>query len=281
MSDELTVISTTDPQAVVEAVANDQDEDARTPAPAQKDSTVASYEHPRSERKLLLERLKQHEADLQTLTNPEDETGESIVVNEAAEGEADSDPEAAESESQADVDEIRKRATEDAVRDARRKMGLDGNAWQQQLSPEEIQLRQMRAELSIPFGARMAQIRAQMPDLDSVMEAAKTDGSPDVSPAVMDALLALPGGPEATVHLIKNPEARERLANLPDHVAVAAVADLAARLSSSGKRVRSNAPPPIRPVGGSSTKSSVPLDERPYSEYRKIRDQQEKNRYRR
>lgn len=44
---------------------------------------------------------------------------------------------------------------------------------------------------------------------------------------------------------------------------------------------RSSAPPPIKPVGGSSTKSSVPLDEMPYSEYRKLRDQQAKARYRR
>lgn len=43
----------------------------------------------------------------------------------------------------------------------------------------------------------------------------------------------------------------------------------------------SKAPAPIRPVGGSSTKSSVPMDELPYSEYKKLREQQRKNMYRR
>lgn len=46
-------------------------------------------------------------------------------------------------------------------------------------------------------------------------------------------------------------------------------------------KVTTRAKTPPRPVAGSSTRSSVPVDELPYADYRKIRDKQEKERYRR
>lgn len=46
-------------------------------------------------------------------------------------------------------------------------------------------------------------------------------------------------------------------------------------------KIKTRAGEPIRPVAGHSTKSTVPVDELPYSEYRKIRDRQEKERFRR
>jgi hypothetical protein len=104
--------------------------------------------------------------------------------------------------------------------------------------------------------------------------------TPDIAELVGDALLALPGGPEATLYLIRHPEQARELQGLPEHVAVAKVAQLTARLDPAAKRQRSNAPPPISPVGGSATRSSLPLDELPYAEYRRRRDEQSKNRYR-
>ena len=50
---------------------------------------------------------------------------------------------------------------------------------------------------------------------------------------------------------------------------------------SADERPVSSAPAPIKPLTGHSTKSSVSLDELPFSEYRKIRDKQEKEKYRR
>ena len=47
-----------------------------------------------------------------------------------------------------------------------------------------------------------------------------------------------------------------------------------AQNTSRPQRPQSRAPEPIRPVGGSQTRSSVALDELPYSEYRKVRDEQ-------
>ena len=44
---------------------------------------------------------------------------------------------------------------------------------------------------------------------------------------------------------------------------------------------KTSAPPPIRPVGGSATRSTVPIDELDYQSFRKIRDQQEKAHYHR
>ena len=99
------------------------------------------------------------------------------------------------------MQEVRRRATDDAIRDARRQMELDRDAYyaQQQeshLSPQEIQLNQMRAQLAAPFAARMNQIKP--PDIEKLVKDAQQEGT-DVSNPVMDALLALPGGAEATV----------------------------------------------------------------------------------
>ena len=46
-------------------------------------------------------------------------------------------------------------------------------------------------------------------------------------------------------------------------------------------KVTTKAKVPVRPVAGSSTRSTIPLDELPYADYRKLRDKQEKERYRR
>ena len=53
------------------------------------------------------------------------------------------------------------------------------------------------------------------------------------------------------------------------------------RADPVARKAMSSAPQPISPVGGSSTKSSVQVDELPYSEYRRVREQQLKNKYRR
>jgi hypothetical protein len=53
------------------------------------------------------------------------------------------------------------------------------------------------------------------------------------------------------------------------------------RASPPPRKAVSAAPAPIKPLGGGNTKSSVPLDQLDYADFRKIRDQQQKARYRR
>jgi hypothetical protein len=80
---------------------------------------------------------------------------------------------------------------------------------------------------------------------------------------------------------VQNPAEAQKLQNVPEHLALAHIAQLTARMSPDfQRRPVSKAPAPIRPIGGSSTKSSLPLDELPYQEYKREREKQAKARYR-
>src|SRR5438105_4838237 len=120
MDADLRVATTTDSAAVASAVANADEEGGRVPAPKldveKLDGyTVASYEHPRSERTLLLERLSQHEADLEALTTDSEQVTSTETADEAEEEQA-----LDESEFGIDMAAVRKAATEDAIAAARR-----------------------------------------------------------------------------------------------------------------------------------------------------------------
>jgi hypothetical protein len=113
-----------------------------------------------------------------------------------------------------------------------------------------------------------------------------------------------PNGADLQYYLGRNPKVAKELMEVPVHVAMARAGAIAEQLGRTEeqeptseriekeaaeekpnaftpRRAQSAAPAPIRPVGGSATKSSVPIDELPYGEFRKLRDQQEKARYRR
>jgi hypothetical protein len=106
-----------------------------------------------------------------------------------------------------------------------------------------------------------------------------------------------PAGPDLQYYLGKNPKVARELTEMPVEMAMARAGSIADQLSveesqeptsegiekgePSAPKRKAAPPAPIRPVGGSATKSSVPLDELPYQDYVKIRTQQEKNRFRR
>jgi hypothetical protein len=104
-------------------------------------------------------------------------------------------------------------------------------------------------------------------------------------------------GPEIAYYLGKHPEVCAELVEMSPMRAVARIGSIEAELaaarpsrssqsmsspSSSSRTVSSKSKPaPITPVGGSSSKSAVPLGELPYRDYKRIRDKEEReNRYR-
>jgi hypothetical protein len=276
MDSDLTIATTTDSAATARAAAHDNEEGARTPAPKVEverldGSTAVSFEHDRSERKMLLERLVQHEADLADLSTPEPTTGEISSTEESTEQEQ-LDAEAAAEQAGIDLNAVREQATRDAIEAGRRwANGQQPQAGQ----PTAADIDRLRADLAKPFFEKVKAIRARTPDYDAVMDGAKNIMIPV---AVGDALLALPGGPEASVHLARNPREAAELAQLPDHVAVARAAALCSRLDAASRRPISRAAAPIRPVGTSSTKSSVPADELSYQDYKRAREREIKAR---
>ena len=188
MPNELTIATTTDAADVVKAAAGNDETFARVPAPKfdgeQLDgSTAVSFEHPRSERSMLLERLKQHESDLEALTGPEADY-EKVTSTESASAEA--EPE------NIDIAAVRKAATEDAISAARRQQQERDSYYQQQqsqhLAPAQIEIQKLRAELMPPFQEKF---RALIADVDA-QQLQQTLQIP-LSEKLLDGLLCLPG----------------------------------------------------------------------------------------
>jgi hypothetical protein len=289
MSNELTIASSTDPQEKIDSAAENNEAAARVPiadagVTESKDGTTRAFEHARSERTMLQERLDAAEAELQELTYPENEN-ETVTTNEAAKAEEGATKTAQEETPDAlrDVDpETVRMARLDARRDFRRQMGLPpddeyyASLQQQHLSTPQAELDHMRAERFTSFQSQLKELAPT--DLQTRAQALIAQGL-DVSIPVQDALVSLDGGPQTLIYLIDHPEELRKLASMSDYGATARVAQLAARLTPQ-KRSISAAPPPIKPVGGSATKSSVPAGEMPYQEYKAMREREIKNRYR-
>jgi hypothetical protein len=260
MPNELVIATTTDSGDVVKAAAANDESAARVPAP-KFDPADASYEHPRSERALLLERLAEAENDLAQFAT------EQVTTNEPA-GE---EKGAGEQPDDEILQRVREAAVQDAVQHAREQYAREQQ--QAHLAPVQTELNELRAAALVPFRARMAELTAGLN--------LKVPNIP-IPDAVSDVLVTLSGGPEATLYLAQHPEEARQLQTLPESIAVAKVAALTARLDPAARQRRpSQAPAPIRPISGSATRFQKPPDEMTYQEYRTFRDKQEKTKYRR
>jgi hypothetical protein len=120
----------------------------------------------------------------------------------------------------------------------------------------------------------------------------------DIPTGVQMAILEMDNGPEVAYFLGTHPQICKDLNNMSVARAVAEIGKVSARLEGPQEEkqktqergpgngpdrqpVTSRAPAPIKPLTGHATRSSVPLDQMDYSEYRRVRDQQEKSRFRR
>jgi len=273
---ELQISTTTDTQAIAQAAADGDEKGARVPAPKPDSADSVSFEHPRSERLMLLERLKQHESDLEALGSS-DADYEQVTTNEPETVSEEAEPEEAAEKVGVDMEAVRAAATADAIEAGRR-----WAASQQQNAHVGPTPAQMEAEAEAIRAQARPAFQKRFAELTKGIDPKQLRVDIPIPKIVEDALLTLPGGPEATLFLAQNPAEAQKLQSVPEHLALAHVAQLTARLNPGfHRRPTSNAPPPIRPLGGSSTKSSVPPDEMSYQDYRRMRDAQEKNRYKR
>jgi hypothetical protein len=267
---ELLIATTTDPQAIAQAVADGDEKGGRVPASKPDSADSVSFEHPRSERTMLLERLKAHESDLEALSSSDADLAQ-VSSNESEAASEETEPQ------DIDLATVRRVATEDAIAAARQMYQNQQHNAHFAPTPAQIEAEAeaIRAQARPAFQKRFA-------ELTKGIDVKTLTVDVPIYKSVEDALLTLPGGPEATLFLARNPQEVSKLQGVPEHLALAHVAQLTARLSHDfNRRPTSKAPAPIRPLSGSSTKSSVPPDEMPYQEYRRMRDAQEKNRYKR
>jgi len=126
-----------------------------------------------------------------------------------------------------------------------------------------------------------------------------TASTMDIPQGVQMAILEMENGPEVAYFLGKNPQVVKSLNKMSVPTAMAEIGRISSRLEGPQEKEKENyqerqnsrgpdrepivsrAPAPIKPLSGHATKSSVPIDEMSYADYRRIRDQQEKQRFRR
>jgi hypothetical protein len=252
MDGELTLTTTTDAEAIVQAAAEGNEQGARIPGPQTDDFSSVSVEDSRSERNMLLERLAQHEAELESLSDAANETVASNEPSSELNGEGTAE------RVDIDLEEIRRVATADAIAAARARVA------------------QQEADA---FGQRMRELEKTTPNFRELSEQA---GEIAIPATCAETLRSRPGGAEAWLWLAGHPQEAQNLLLWPEHVAIAEVALLAAKLDPAAQvRVTSRAPAPIRPLSGAGVRTAAPdLGELSYAEYRQKRDEQIKARRR-
>jgi len=143
-----------------------------------------------------------------------------------------------------------------------------------------------------------AEFRREHDDYDEVLSA-----DVPIHQGVQMAIIEMDNGPAVAYYLGTHRDVAAKLMDMSEARAMAEVGRISAtlgvsetdeptskseeeeepvhRASPPPRKAISAAPAPIKPLGGGNTKSSLPMDQLDYAEYRKLRDQQSKARYRR
>lgn len=143
---------------------------------------------------------------------------------------------------------------------------------------------QQASEALNAFAERIEEAAEKYDDWDEVSDTMKNE--PELPVVVTNAIIDTENGPDVMYYLATHKDVRKKLYTMSDERAAVEIGRISAILEQpeveeEEKRPIKELPAPIRPLRGSSTKSTVPIDELPYQEYAKIRAKQEKERYRR
>jgi hypothetical protein len=163
----------------------------------------------------------------------------------------------------------------------------DKNLQKRQQEAERTKAEQAEtAKLEAMWNAHQERLKEAYERYDDFEEMAERVSKTPIDAAISNAIIELENGPDVLYHLAKNPKLVTSLSKMSDTRAVAEIGRISAMLEEPEQEeaaipVKRAGPAPIRPVGGNATKSSLPLDELDYQTYRRVRDQQEKQRYRR
>lgn len=145
---------------------------------------------------------------------------------------------------------------------------------QEALQAEAAELK----EVFDSYNRRVAEAKAEIDDFDEVV-----GQSVQIPSEVVLAIREMDNGPYVAYYLGEHPEICEELVNMRPLSAVRRIERISDELSkkepdSHDKKPRSTPPPPVRAVSGTSTRSSIPLDQLSPGEYVRIRNQQVRER---
>jgi hypothetical protein len=126
---------------------------------------------------------------------------------------------------------------------------------------------------------RMAAIRRADPEAAAAVDRA---GQLPINHAVSLAVIEQENSEALVIHFAKNPQILEELNQLPPIAAMARVGRLSEQLASKAESKRYRAPAPISPVGGSSSRTGISLDDPSVSihTFMRERNRQERDRKR-
>jgi septal ring factor EnvC (AmiA/AmiB activator) len=124
---------------------------------------------------------------------------------------------------------------------------------------------------------RIKPIIAALPDRDKVVAGLNVQ----ISPYVESAILEQENSHDLVIHLARNRALVDELNRMSPAASVAKLGRIAEQLaakSAAPPRERPKLPDPISTVGGTSARSSVPMDELPMKEFIRVRNSQERAR---
>lgn len=314
-SDSVVVASTTDSQDQVNAAAGAGaepevvEDDSTTPVAEEQQKTSGQQPEKKEEPKAEAKPPRAVEKRIDKLTyqlNKEKEEKEALAARIAELEKATGKVEVKEPEPQiievpetfpSKVDWMTanpEKSEEDYI-DARSDWKFDLRQAQQAEADARSKAEAQQREIFDNYNQRLSEFKSEHDDFDEVVG----NKSIQIPQSVQLAVLEMDNGPEIAYFIGQHPEEAKKMMNMSPAAAAAYVGKIAARLEpvkeeeTEGRESRkagpdkaptfssSKAPAPIRPLTGHSTKSTVPIDELPYDEYRKVRDRQEKERYRR
>lgn len=140
---------------------------------------------------------------------------------------------------------------------------------------QEQRAAQSQREQVETWQSRLDSFRDRQPDYDSAIAAVDDI---KIHKTLEEAIITSELGPQLAYELAKDRKELERIAKLGPLAAVRELGKLEARITdrtaaAPAQRPISQAPEPIRPVGKGAATSTRPLDELPYQEYKKRREQ--------
>jgi hypothetical protein len=124
------------------------------------------------------------------------------------------------------------------------------------------------------FKRGMAEASKKHSDFKELSSAAKEIKIPET---MTRQIISLENGPDVAIYLARNPQIARELAGMEPRASERELWRISGQVEAGHRpKLVSQAPPPIRPVSGGSSRSTVPLDEADMTDYKKRRRAGEK-----
>jgi hypothetical protein len=141
---------------------------------------------------------------------------------------------------------------------------------QAQAQIRQEQQQAYEAQLLQQFEAREQAFAAQSPDYFDRVQSLM--GTVTFTPAVGEILATSDHGPAVLDYLAQHLDEADRISRLPPHMAAAQIGRIEAKVSAPKAKPASNAPAPVPTLGGGA-RSTKPVGEMTYEEYKAYRQQ--------